>query len=94
MEKDNAVSYSKMLEYFARNECDDKKKRSGLFAYHIKRLVKTKLVKKDTESGFYFITMAGKYAIKGAKILEKALEEKTLNDVNKQGKLVFKVYRN
>ena len=96
MRNDTVLTYSQMLNIFARSfdiSEGERKKKSGLFAYNIKRLASTKLISKDTSSKFYFITLAGMSALKGAKIIEKALDERTINDVNKQGKLVFKVYR-
>ncbi len=90
---DKIVTYSQMLTEFSFQE-GDKTKKSGLFSYSLRKLLQLKLVTKDKETGFYFITQAGKLALKGAKILEQALDEKTLNDENKQGRLVLRIERN
>jgi len=91
---DRIVTYSQMLTEFSFQEEEDKAKKSGLFSYSLRKLVQLKLVTKDKETGFYFITHSGKIALKGAKILEQALDEKTLNDENKQGRLVLRIERN
>lgn len=92
------ITYGQMLTEFSylegKKEKEGIKKQSGLFGYNLKRLTKLKLIIKDKETGFYFITHSGKLALKGAKILEQALDEKTINDVNKQGRLVFRIERN
>lgn len=91
---DRICTYGQMLAEFAYQKSEGNKlKKSGLFAHHLRRLINLKLVVKDTETGFYWITFAGKLALKAAKILEQALDEKTLNDVNKQGRLVLKIER-
>jgi len=95
---DRICTHGQMLAEFVYQSSDgseaNKLKKSGLFSHHLRRLVNLKLVIKDNETGFYWITFAGKLALKAAKILEQALDEKTLNDVNKQGRLVFKIERN
>lgn len=93
---DRICTHGQMLAKFVyQGKTDkDKLKKSGLFSFHLRRLTELKLVIKDIETGFYWITDAGKLALKAAKILEQALDEKTLNDVNKQGRLVMKVERN
>ena len=108
MKKGEVCTYTQMLNGFGIKDSKVEKtdsqgmtnkfygktyKKSGLFAHNIRNLVELKVIIKDRETGFYWLTLAGKLALKGALILEKALDEKTLNDVNKQGKLVMKIVR-
>ena len=99
MKKGDVCTYTQMLNGFANKDPSliaaepSTRKKSGLFAHNIRNLLELKVIIKDRETGFYWLTLAGKLALKGAIILEKALDEKTLNDVNKQGKLVMKIER-
>lgn len=89
MNKGKVCTYTQMLVGFNK----DRKKTGGIFAHNIRNLLALKVIIKDKETRFYWLTLAGKLALKGALIIEKALDEKTLNDVNKQGKLVMKIER-
>jgi len=95
MKKGEVCTYTQMLNGFSvkKDGATVMNKKSGLFAHNIRNLLELKVVIKDKETGFYWLTLAGKLALKGAQILEKELDEKTLNDVNKQGKLVMKIAR-
>lgn len=92
---DRICTHGQMLSKFVyEGKTDkDKIKKSGLFSFHLRRLIRLKLIVKDIETGFYWITDAGKLVVKAAKILEQALDEKMLNDVNKQGRLVLRIER-
>ena len=92
MKKGDVCTYTQMLNGFSSKD-RVAYKRSGLFAHNIRNLLELKVITKDKETGFYWLSVAGKLALKGALIIEKALDEKTLNDVNKQGKLVMKIER-
>jgi len=89
MKNGEVCTYTQMLVGFNK----DGKNRGGLFAHNIRNLLALKVIIKDKETGFYWLSVAGKLALKGSQIIEKALDEKTLNDVNKQGKLVMKIER-
>jgi len=91
MKKGEVCTYTQMLNGYAKD--GETYKKSGLFAHNIRNLLELKIIIKDKETGFYWLTLAGKLALKGSQIIEKALDEKTLNDVNKQGKLVMKIER-
>ncbi len=92
---DRVCTHGQMLaEFVYQGKTDkDKLKKSGLFSFHLRRLIRLQLIVKDSETGFYWITNAGKLALKATRILEQALDEKMLNDVNKQGRLVLRIER-